>query len=466
MVRNRPCPTVTLFLLAAIPFIAQAYEYGPDPRYTGAPGDNKTACVSSGCHQGVVNSGTGGVRIVLPNGTTYTPGQSMKLSVQITDAAKVKFGFEMTARLASNTSNGQAGDFTAGADGYTQVICDVFGAVKANGSLCPTQNPVQFIEHTNSGYEASTKGGYTFTFTWTPPASGAGNVILYAAANAGPGDPAVSSPTNVYTTNVTLTPGAASPAPVISNALNAATGQTTLAASTYAAIYGSGLSTTNPGRIWTAADFVANGNGTFKMPTSLDGTTVTVGGVPAYIEYVSPTQLNIVTPAAAGTGNGVPVVVSLNGQPSAVFSVTLQNLAPSFFAWSPATADAGKYLIAQHADYSNIGKVGLFPGTPASFTTPAKPGETILLYGTGFGPTSPPIAAGIETDKVYNLSPTPTATLGSIAATVAFAGLIPPESEVYQFDIVVPASAPAGDLPLVVNVNGTLSYLGLITVHQ
>jgi uncharacterized protein (TIGR03437 family) len=254
--------------------------------------------------------------------------------------------------------------------------------------------------------------------------------------------------------------------PLISNALNGATAQATMAASTYVAIYGTNLSTNSAGRTWTAADFTANPDGTLNMPTALDGTSVMVNSVPAYVEYISPTQLNIITPAIAATGNGIPVVVSLNGQQSTAFAVTLLNLAPSFFAWDPGTADNGKYLIAQHLNYTNVGKVGLFPTAPANFTTPAKPGETIQLYGTGFGPASPPIAPGIETDKVYNLSPTPTATVGGIPAQVSFAGLIPPESQVYQFDVEIPSNAPNGDLPLVVNVNGTLSYSGLITVQN
>jgi uncharacterized protein (TIGR03437 family) len=184
---------------------------------------------------------------------------------------------------------------------------------------------------------------------------------------------------------------------------------------------------------------------------------------------VSPGQVNIITPATPSTGNGVPVVVSVNGQPSAAFSITLQNLAPSFFAWSPSTADFGKYLVAQHAamNYTNVGKVGLFPGTPATFTTPAKPGETIILYGTGFGPTSPVIPPGIESLTTnYSLSPTPTATVGGISAPVVFAGVVATLSDVYQFDITIPLSAPSGDLPLIVNVNGTLSTSGLITVQQ
>jgi uncharacterized protein (TIGR03437 family) len=457
------------FVLAAAPFVAHAYEFGPEPRRTGAPGDTST-CISAGCHSGTANSGPGGVKIILPNGTTYTPGQPMTVSVQVTDATKAKFGFELTARLSSNTSQGQAGDFTFGADGFTQVLCDD-GSNKNNGTPCSAPFPVQFIEHTLAGYEASSRDGGTFTFTWTPPSAVAGDVILYAAGNAGPGDPPVPTPTDVYTTNVTLTPAAASAGPAISNVLNGATGQPTIAASTYVAIYGTGLSTTSPGRTWAPADFTTNGNGTLNMPTALDGTSVTVNGTPAYVEFVSPTQLNIITPAIAATGNGVPVVVSLNGQPSAAFPITLQSLAPSFFPWVPATADANKYLIAQHVDFTNVGRLGLFPasvypGISPTFTTPAKPGETIQLYGTGFGPTSPPITAGIETDKVYSLSPTPAATLGSMAAQVTFVGLIPPLSQVYQVNVVIPSSSPDGDFPLVLNVNGTLSFSGLVTVQH
>jgi uncharacterized protein (TIGR03437 family) len=255
-------------------------------------------------------------------------------------------------------------------------------------------------------------------------------------------------------------------APALTSALNGATAQSTIAASTYVAIYGTNLSTTNPGRQWAGPDFTTNANGTLSLPTSLDGTSVTVNGTPAYVEYISPTQLNIITPATAATGNDIPVIVSLNGQASATFSITLENLAPSFFAWDPATADAGKYLIAQHAATgTNVGKVGLFPGTSATFTTPAVPGETIVLYGTGFGPTSPPIAVGIVTDTTYNLSPTPTATLGGIPTTVGFAGLIAGFAEVYQFNVVIPTNAPNGDLPFLVKVNGAESFSGLITVQ-
>jgi uncharacterized protein (TIGR03437 family) len=459
MSQRKPLFIQISFLLALAPFVAQAYEYGPDPRRTGAPGDVST-CVSSGCHSGTVNTGpTGsGVKIILSNGaTSYVPGQTMAISVQITDSTKVKFGFEMTARLASNLANGQAGDFNP-TDTLTQVICDD-GSIKKTGSPC-TQFPVEFIEHNDAGYEASTPKSYTFNFSWTPPASAsAGNVVLYVAANAGPGDPPVQTPTNVYTSSVTLTPATT---PIVTGITNGASNQSTIGANTYVQIYGQNLSTSS-GLGWGAA-FTTNSNGTSSMPTSLAGTSVTLGGTPAYVEYVSPGQVNVVTPNVVG--NNIPVIVTVNNTASAAFSVTMLPQAAAFFEWCPPTTDCDKYLIAQHsADYSNVGKVNLFPSLPANFTTPAAPGETILLYGTGFGPTSPQIAAGIQTDKVYYLTPTPTATLGSSPATVVFGGLVPPFSQVYQFNITIPANMPAGDWPLVVTANGATSYSGMITVN-
>jgi uncharacterized protein (TIGR03437 family) len=252
---------------------------------------------------------------------------------------------------------------------------------------------------------------------------------------------------------------------VISNVLDAATYQSVLAPNTYAAIFGQNLSVDSIGRAWMASDFTGNGNGTLNMPTALDGTSVTVNGVNAYIYYVSPGQIGFITPNTA-TGSGTRVVVSLNGQTSAAFTIALQSIAPLLFRWQPATADNLKYLMAEHADGTYVGKVGLFPGAAANFTTPAQPGETIVLYGTGFGPTSPPIANGIETDQVYSLSPTPGATVGNTPATVAFAGLIPGLSQVYQFDVTIPLGTPAGDQALILTVNGTQSPSGLVTVQD
>jgi hypothetical protein len=60
-------------LLAVLPIFLYAYEYGPDPGYSSAPGDNATSCIASGCHTGTLNSGSGTVKITASGGTTYIP---------------------------------------------------------------------------------------------------------------------------------------------------------------------------------------------------------------------------------------------------------------------------------------------------------------------------------------------------------------------------------------------------------
>ncbi|MCU1260693.1 MAG: hypothetical protein JWO80_3578, partial [Bryobacterales bacterium] len=434
-------------VLATVPAIIFAYEYGPPPRYTAAPGDNSTSCVSSGCHSGTVNSAANGgsVQFVLPNGNTYVPGVTQHIQVLISDANRQSWGFQATARLASDLKNGQAGSFSP-SDSSTQVLCDGAGSTPP----CSSSSPVQFIEHTQAGWGASVahSGSYTYAFDWTPPAANAGNVTLYVAGNA-------SSSANtfrpddrtghIYTASVTLTPssGTANTPSISSNGVvNGASFQTNgIAPNTYITIQGTNLATNT--RTWTSSDF----SGGTQLPTSLDGTSVMVNGKPAYIQYISPTQINAITPPDTGSGSGIPVTVAVNGVTSSVSTVSLQAIAPSFFTFSPGTGDNGKYPAATHANGTLLGKAGLFAASPSA-TTPAVPGETITLYGTGFGPTTPAIPDGQITDQVYNLSPAPTFTIGSAAATVSFAGLVPPFAKVYQFNVVVPASAASGDQAL------------------
>ncbi len=447
----------TACVLAVVPALIFAYEYGPDAGFTAAPGDNKTACIASGCHVGTVNAFKGSVTITVAGGNTYTPGGGpQQVSVTIADPAMKSWGFEMTARLSSETSKTtgftQPGNFEPLSDGFTQAIC-IDNSVKPAGKPCSI-SPLQYLEHTLQGNNASAgANSYTYQFTWTPPATNVGNVVLYAAGNASTGarDPSAG---HIYTTNVTLTPAAAvstaQPAILSNGILNGATFTTSaLAPNTYITIAGSNLAAGT--RLWTGSDFGSSGT---QMPTSLDGTSVTVNGKAAYVEFISPTQINAITPADTAAGSGVPVVVTVNGQASIAATVTYQSVAPSLFAFSPPTADAGKYPAAGHLNGTFIGKAGLFPQAP-TITTPAKRNETIILYGTGFGPTNPTLAAGSITpaSPFYNLATVPTVTVGGVPATVVFAGLAPGFAQVYQFDITIP-NVPDGDQALVISTAG------------
>ena len=238
------------------------------------------------------------------------------------------------------------------------------------------------------------------------------------------------------------------PTPAVTLVANAEGGVATIAPNTWVEIKGSNLGPAGDTRIWRSSDFVDS-----QLPTSLDGLSVTVNGVPAYVYYISPTQVNILTPPNAISGS-VPVQVSDNGVISANFMVQAQAESPSFFVFG-----GGPYIAATHANGSYIGPTSLYPG----LTTPAQPGETIVMYANGFGSTSTPVVSGSETQS-GTLSPMPVITIGGVAATVTFAGLVAPGE--FQFNVVVPPSLANGDQPTMAMYNGLTTQAGtLITVQ-
>jgi uncharacterized protein (TIGR03437 family) len=408
---------------------------GAEPRLTNAPGESN--CTA--CHSGTkLNGGSGSVKIVLPGSATYVPGAKQHIQVQVSDPSQRRWGFEFSARIAS--SNAQAGDITS-TDGNTRVECET-GRAKP----CSSSSAVQYITHTQSGTRNGTTQGVTFEFDWIPPSTDVGNIILYAVGNAANGNGSESGD-HIYSTNLQLSPAAATSTnvPTISSdtgVMNGASFQATVAPNSWVTIKGSNLSTTT--RSWTGDD-LTGGN----LPTSLDGVSVTINGNPAYVEYVSPIQINVVAPADNTVGP-VEVRVTVNGATSSPFIATVRSFSPAFFTFD------GKYLAATHADNSFLGKQGLFSSAP-NLTTPAKPGETVVFYGTGFGPTDPAIPAGQLTDRVANIVTPYTITIGGQPAAVSFGGLVPPYADLYQFNVQVPDSVDNGDQRVVVQIGAETS---------
>lgn len=101
---------------------------------------------------------------------------------------------------------------------------------------------------------------------------------------------------------------------------------------------------------------------------------MTVNGKSAYIYYVSPSQVNALTPPNDIAGS-VNVVVTNNGVSSAPIVAQAQALSPSFFVFD------GVHVVATHLNYTDVGPTTLYPG----LTTPAQPGETIVLFANGLG---------------------------------------------------------------------------------
>lgn len=240
-----------------------------------------------------------------------------------------------------------------------------------------------------------------------------------------------------------LAPPAASPA--ITKVANAEGEAAAIAANTWVEIKGSALSGTT--RTWGGADFVGG-----QMPTTLDTVSVTMGGKKAFVYYVSPTQINVLTPPDLPSGS-ISVQVTYGTLTSAAFTAQAQTLSTSFFV-----VNGGPYVIATHANGALIGPTSLFPGS----TIPASPGETIVLYANGFGATSVPLVNGSVTQSGV-LTTLPVVTIGGVQATVAFAGLISPG--LYQINVVVPQSAASGDAQITASYGGQTTQAGtLLTI--
>lgn len=236
--------------------------------------------------------------------------------------------------------------------------------------------------------------------------------------------------------------------PTISFVANAEGESPIIAPNTWIEIRGVDLAPAGDTRTWQTSDFVGN-----QMPIQLDQVSVTVNGKSAYIYYISPTQINILSPPDAISGP-VQAVVNNNGA-NAAFTAQAQALSPSLFVFNE-----GAYVVATHLNGSLIGPSSLYPG----LSTPALPGETVVLYLNGFGPTNVPVTSGSVTQS-GTLSPTPAVTIGGVTAAVVFAGLVSPG--LFQLNVTVPANTSNGDQAIAVTYSGLTTQAGtLLTVQQ
>lgn len=305
----------------------------------------------------------------------------------------------------------------------------------------------------SSGGAAAPNGIYNLTFNGTPATVSLGystdnpplinNVVTVFAGVTASFSPSASG-TLAFVANAT--PGQ----PTITSVVSAASLLPNISPYSWVTITGSSLASTTD--TWNKT--IASG----ALPTTLDGVSVMIGGNPAYISYISPGQINVV--AASVSAGSAAVTVTNSAGTSAAFSVTAAQYSPAFFSWP------GNQVVATHLDFSYAAKAGTF----ASVTTvPAKPGETIILWGSGFGATTPaaPVGSLTPATPTFTTSTVPTVTLNNSPVTVLGAALTPGASALYQVDIQIPSSMGDGDWPVQVSIGGVTSPLGLIlTVQQ
>ena len=342
-----------------------------------------------------------------------------------------------------------AGTLIPGSDGYTQLACTSSAfQTERFGLTCPTSFPLAYLEHTSAGTRPGTTGSAQFQFDWTPPSTNAGNIIIYVAGNAANGDGSPSGD-HIYTNKYTLTPAAAANQPTITAVVNGASFSTGITSGSWVSIQGSNLAGTS--RTWTSSEIVNS-----KLPTQLDNVSATIDNLPAAVYYISPTQLNVQVPSDTNMGP-VAVQVTYNGQTSKTFTVNLMPETPAFFLWS------NKYTVATRQDYTLVGPASLFPGS----STPAKAGDVVILWGTGFGATTPatPIEQLVPSTQLYSVVSPPSITIGGQTATVYGAALAPGFAGLYQIAIQIPPAA-SGDQPVIAQEGSASSPSGVFITIQ
>jgi len=197
------------------------------------------------------------------------------------------------------------------------------------------------------------------------------------------------------------------------------------APNTFVTIYGQNLAYTT--RALSASD-VAGG----MLPTVLGttGVRVLINNIPANIYYVSPAQVNLLIPTSLIAG---PVILQLvvDSLAGPAIPIMLQSAAPSLFQLDAAT------VLAVHLNGSTI--------TAAS---PARPGEVVVLFASGLGPTNPAAIPNQIPQQAASVTPMSSFSMminGSPVSSqqILYAGVVPTFAGLFQINVQLPNDTPA-----------------------
>lgn len=175
-------------ILAAAALAGPAYANsgGALFQYSGAPGEGNC----SACH-GPATMGPGSLQIRLDGAVNWIPGQPVRVRVTVSDPNATRWGFQLTARAASNP------DRTAGS----------FRLLDSSVQR-RTLSDKEWVTHTLTGTRPGTTGSSTWEVEWTPPAdAGFGDVVFYASGLAANGNGQNDAGDRTYTATLTASTG-------------------------------------------------------------------------------------------------------------------------------------------------------------------------------------------------------------------------------------------------------------------
>jgi len=460
-----------LALLLLTPAALLAESAMPAIGYTGAPADHNGQNCST-CHNsfGAAVQNSSALTVQVSDYNPYIP-QTIRIIVPAPQANA--YGFQITIRevsdetLSSGTFSPPGSNSTSSSD--VQVVCDD-GSLFGSAAPCTTAR--QFAEQ--SGAQRSVAGmPLEFDVEWTPPEQEVGTLHVYVAVVAGNGD-GTPAGDHVYTFVGTIANvGACSlnKRPTVQTAVNAASFQPPFSSNAIVSIFGTNFQGSGVTRGAGLGDFVNGG-----FPTELSCVSVQVTGpglsqpVLLPILYVQDTLINAQMPQFTGTGTVTLRVLAnpglsteLDSDP-ATFTTQLQPFAPAFFLFANSTSIA--------AEFSVTNKIVANPSVVLG-ASPARPGDFITLYGTGFGNTNPSVGPGQLASVTSPLTTNPiTVTIGGVTLSpsqVLYAGLSPGSiSGLYQINVQIPSSlTTTGDVPVSITIGGIQTATGAtIPVQQ
>ena len=185
-----------------------------------------------------------------------------------------------------------------------------------------------------------------------------------------------------------------------------------------ASVFGRGLAT------------AAAGATSAILPTSLGGGSLTLGGVPVPLFFISPGQANIYVPRELEGLTSALLTPIRGGVEGPASEVELTPFAPGVFTLDQSGRGQGAVLIAGTGlTASPAGSVG---------GRPARRGEALEVFATGLGPV-------IEgADGLQRVVEQPSARIGEQPARVLFAGLAPGFVGLYQVNVELSDAVPSG----------------------
>jgi uncharacterized protein (TIGR03437 family) len=198
-----------------------------------------------------------------------------------------------------------------------------------------------------------------------------------------------------------------------------------VAPGSFATIFGQNLCTATAAAEWTAPG---------QLPTTVGECSVSVGGVPAMLAYVSPAQINFIVPPTASLGR-TELTISDKGRLT-TGSVVVAKSGPGMFALNGM----------------GIGEAAILHGTkwqkgPFSVTTDGQP-TIVSIFVTGL-----------------DLTTAPEVSVGGVKVPVLYYGNAPGYLGLQQINVqLIPSLAGAGRVPVAITSAGKTSNVTFIHI--